>query len=252
MSLIRNLTTNALKPGFLPVMLGKALGRLNLGRNRAALAARDWCARLADSPEPFATALDASLWTEAVEFDTASQRRAREKLGAIDLDLGGGADCRLLYFLTRLLRPEHVVETGVAAGHSTVAILSAMRANRIGHLWSSDFPYFRLHEPEKYVGILVDEALKERWTLYLDGDRRNLERIAGTVPHVDLLHYDSDKSSGGRATALRLLQPRLDERSVVVMDDIQDNLFFRRYVEARTRPWRVFGYATKFVGLVGR
>ena len=98
----------------------------------------------------------------------------------------------------------------------------------------------------------MGDSLKERWTLYLDGDRSNLQRIAQAIPRVDLLHYDSEKSSAGRALALRLLSSRLDDRSVVMMDDIQDNLFFRHYSEGQRRPWHVFGFANKFVGLVGR
>lgn len=252
MRILRNLTENALKPGFLPVMLGKAFGRLNFGRGYAARASRDWCSKVAQSPESFAQALDASLWAEAEAFDADFQRRAQEKLRTIGFDLGGGGDCRLLYFLARLLRPEYVVETGVAAGHSTVALLSAMQTNGTGRLWSSDFPYFRLHEPEKYVGILVDDSLKSRWTLFLDGDRSNLQRIAAAVPRVDLLHYDSDKSAAGRALAIRLLSDRLDERSTVMMDDIHDNLFFRNYAQKQQRPWHVFPFGNKFVGLVGR
>ena len=250
-NLLRNLTNNALKPGFLPVMIGKVLGRLDLRRAAAARAARSWCEQVAEPLEAFALGLDAALWAEATAYQAAFGPDAAAKLEALGIDLGGGGDSRLLYFLARLTRPTVAVETGVAAGHSTAALLMALRANSSGHLWSSDFPYFRLHDPERYVGVLVEEHLRERWTLFLDGDRKNLPRIAASVPHIDLLHYDSDKSSPGRARALKSLASRMTAKTVVVMDDIQDNLFFRTYAERQVRRWRVFASANKFVGLVG-
>ena len=74
----------------------------------------------------------------------------------IQYNLGGGADYPLLYFLTRYLNPENVLETGVAAGFSSYAILSALQKNRKGTLYSSDFPYLRIKNPERYIGIVVE------------------------------------------------------------------------------------------------
>ena len=151
----------------------------------------------------------------------------------------------------RSLRPRTVVETGVAAGYSSTAVLSGLRANGAGKLFSSDFPYFRLERPERFVGVLVDPELREGWTLFLDGDRRNLPRIRAAIDHVDLLHYDSDKSRAGRSMAMRALAGALSNRSILVMDDIQDNLYFRDFALAQTRPWRVFASTSKYVGLIG-
>ena len=144
-----------------------------------------------------------------------------------------------------------MVETGVAAGFSSQCILSALGANGTGHLYSSDFPYFRLERPEQYVGYLVDADLKDRWTLHIDGDRKNLPRILSQVSEIDLLHYDSDKSRSGRTMAMDLLGPKLANESVLIMDDIHDNLFFRDFATRQNRPWRVFKSTNKYVGLIG-
>lgn len=108
-----------------------------------------------------------------------------------------------------------------------------MDQNGIGQLFSSDFPIFRYHEPEQYVGYLVDEALKHRWQLHLKGDRDNLNHILPQLRKIDLVHYDSDKTYGGRKFFMQRVAPYLHERSVVLMDDIQDNFFFRDYVALR-------------------
>jgi predicted O-methyltransferase YrrM len=143
------------------------------------------------------------------------------------------------------------VETGVAAGYSTQAILKAIQVNGSGRLYSSDFPYFRLDRPEQYIGILVDDDLKANWELYVGGDAKNLKQIAAKIDRVDLIHYDSDKTYRGRRSALKLLEPLLSQNAVIVMDDIQDNSFFYDYVRAMPRPWRVFDGGGKVVGLIG-
>ena len=246
------LAQNALRPGFLSVMVEKAWRRLaEPRRQREARDAAAWCTAHAQSIETFASKLAPDLWSEAVAFNRALAERARPTLAAINLDLGGGADCRLLYFLVRRLKPATVVETGVASGYSSASVLSALRSNGSGRLFSSDFPYFRLERPEQFVGVLVDPAMRDGWTLLLKGDRQNLPQITRQVSRIDLLHYDSDKSRAGRTMAMKILAPKITSDTIVVMDDIQDNLFFRDYVAAQGRPWRVFSSGSKFVGLVG-
>lgn len=247
----RNVVRNAARPAYFPVMVDKLLIRITERRShRLQAAATEWARPRAESVDAYARALDSSMWSEAEEFSAAFRAQARIVLSDMHVHLGGGGDYPLLYFLVRVLQPDVVVETGVAAGWSTAAILSAMERNQRGHLWSSDFPYFRLAEPGRYVGVLVDEALRHRWTLLLDGDKANLRHIAASVRGIDLFHYDSDKSYRGRSRVLHLLTERLDDASVVVMDDIQNNFFFRDTFAARGRS-RVFGFEGKYLGAVG-
>lgn len=192
------------------------------------------------------------LWNEACDAAKDINRRAEAKLRAMDVRLGGGAATPHLYYLTRLLRPAVVVETGVAAGYSSLAFLMAMQRNGAGRLYSSDFPYFRIANPERYVGCLVDAELREGWELYIDGDEINLPKIMAQVDRIDLIHYDSDKSYRGRELALRILWEKTTPNSIVVMDDIQDNAFFMDFVRRKgDRDWLVFRYDEKFVGLFG-
>ena len=101
------------------------------------------------------------------------------------------------YFLTRLLTPDVIVETGVADGWSSHAFLAGLHDNGTGHLYSSDFPYFRESDPESTIGRLVPAELKDRWTLLTAGDEKNLPQILDSVSSI-LFDYDSDKSPVGR------------------------------------------------------
>jgi hypothetical protein len=51
---------------------------------------------------------------------------------------------RTAWTVVRHLRPERVVETGVARGVTTAVLLQAMERNGYGALWSIDLPDLRL------------------------------------------------------------------------------------------------------------
>lgn len=248
-----NIGVNSLKRRNVFVMADKVLARVRergqAGQRREAL---HWCRGHAESLEAYVRALDPALWAETEEACRRLDAAAQEKLAHIEVELGGGGHYPLLYFLTRYLKATIVVETGVAAGWSSQAVLLALRSNGSGgRLYSSDFPYVRYRGPEQLIGVVVDEALKDRWTLHIDGDRRNLPRILEQVDHIDLFHYDSDKSSRGREYAIRLVEPKLADRAVVIVDDIQDNVQFRDYVGAKGWPFKVFEFHGKYLGLTG-
>ena len=109
----------------------------------------------------FANSISSTLWEEAITQSKILEENAKKTLENINYDLGGGADYPLLYFLTRYLVPKNVLETGVAAGFSSYAILSALKKNGKGTLYSSDFPYFRIKDPERYIGIVVEKNLRK-------------------------------------------------------------------------------------------
>ncbi len=246
---LKNLAVNMCRPGYFPVMAEKVWRRIAERGHRADAA--QWCAAAVEPLAAFASDLDADLWTETEAFEQAFQARAKARLATVDLDLGGEGDYRLLYFLTRYLKPGTVVETGVGAGFSTQAILTALAANRSGRLLSSDFPYIRYEDPAQYVGFLVEDEVKEPWTLHLEGDRKNLPRICRSAGTIDLFHYDSDKSYGGRALAMDLVRHSLADNAVVIMDDIENNLFFRDHVESRALPCHIFSFREKYLGVIG-
>jgi predicted O-methyltransferase YrrM len=241
---------NAVRPGYGRVIAGKAMRRFSpIERSRAE--AIRWAREIAVTPERWCTAVDADLWAEAKEFGRELHARAEVVRAETGIAIGGGARAELLYFLTRRSAPEIVVETGVAHGYSSAAFLAAIRRNQKGRLYSSDFPYFRDPEPERQIGVLVPADGRADWTLHVAGDERNLPRIVEAIDHIDLLHYDSDKTYRGRGFAVDLLGPLLTRDAVFVMDDIQDNVYFRDLTRRRDEPFVVLGHTNAFVGAFG-
>jgi hypothetical protein len=200
--------------------------------------------------EEWATKINVDLWLESVQFVDKFQVLAAQKLKALPFKMGGGGIYPVLYFLTRLYRPEIVLETGVAAGYSSNAFLSALKRNEQGSLFSSDFPYFRINNPELYIGILVDDELKSGWYLLIEGDKINLPVICNKIDKVDIFHYDSDKSYAGRDYAFNLIRSKIHKESVIIFDDIQDNNYFKDFVHKYQSDFKIFVFNGKYVGMV--
>lgn len=250
---LRSLLHFAVERGLWPVLLRKVLRRFESGGSLSAEENQAWLYKHAEDPGAFAAAIDREGWAEALRIAEELEVRAKKKLSEIPTTMGGGGLYPLLYFLVRKNSPATVVETGVAAGYSSQAVLAAMEANGTGHLYSSDLPYFRVENAEKYIGVLVAEELKPRWSLFLEGDERNLARINAEAPSIDLFHYDSDKSYTGRVRAWASVRGKLNPEAVVLWDDVQDNAHFHDWIE-RERPsmWRVFRFGGKYVGYAER
>jgi len=103
----------------------------------------------------------------------------------------------LLYQLIRSIRPEIVLETGVANGVSSTFVLAALEANGSGQLYSideanpDDSPFL----PEgKEVGWMVPEELQERWHFVSGRTEDELERVLESVGVIDVFFHDSDHS----------------------------------------------------------
>src|SRR5579863_10306843 len=69
------------------------------------------------------------------------------------------------YAAIRALRPEIVVETGVANGVSSSYILLALEKNQLGSLHSIDIGAANYLPPGKTVGWTVPQFLRHRWDL---------------------------------------------------------------------------------------
>lgn len=242
----------AANPSRVPVLVRKVLKRLR-GENDGGSAANDaWLRENSTTSQALAQRFDAALWEEAGEFDADNRAHAQRILDPIPHDLGGGGDHRFLYWLTRYLRPQVIVETGVAAGWSSRAFLAALRKNGAGKLYSSDLPYFRLPNPERFVGILVEAELRADWSLHVEGDEVNLPRILAQVPQVDIFHYDSDKMRSGREFAMSLISRKLSPRGIIVMDDIHNDDWFRNYATSAGLPFAVVAGRYGIIGSLDR
>ncbi|HET9337237.1 MAG TPA: class I SAM-dependent methyltransferase [Sphingomicrobium sp.] len=177
---------------------------------------------------------------------------AQDRARAAKVAMGGPADLDLLYASVILARPQCMVETGVAYGWSSLVILAAMERNGTGRLVSVDMPYVKRGN-DPWVGIVVPEELRHRWTLIREPDRNGIDRaIAACGGTIDLAHYDSDKSYAGRSYGYPRLWKALRAGGTFISDDIQDNFGFRDFCAARQLPAQVTESGGKFVGLARR
>jgi hypothetical protein len=238
--------------GQLVVMLKKIWLRFFDKKNRLSQDENlSWLSRESTNMSEFCMGLNESLWNDIQSDVERVCSDAKKRLEDIPFELGGGGAYPLLYFIVRLCKPKVVVETGVASGFSTYAILDALNKNETGHLYSSDFPYFRLSNPAQFIGIVVPENLKKRWSLYIKGDAVNLPEINREILNIDIFHYDSDKSYSGRVAAQKIFNDKITNKSWVIIDDIQDNCFFHDFVsENNYKNWQVFEFEGKWVGVV--
>ena len=242
----------AVRPSEWRIVGRKLLNRLEPDHREEAEA---WAAARAESLDEFVNGLAPDLWVETAAWaeEFAVGVRARRDAGELgSVPMGGPGDYRLLYFLTRHLRPRVVFETGVAAGYTSAAALGAIERNGTGELFSSDLPYMGSAEAREQVGQVVEPRLRGGWNLALRGDRVNFAEFLPRIDRIDLVHYDSDKSIAGRRWALEALAPKLTPSAVVVMDDIADNTFFRDWVATSDARSRVFHRGGRYyVGLLG-
>jgi len=142
----------------------------------------------------------------------------------------------------------------VAAGWSSLFILRALKKNGKGFLFSSDFPYFRLKNPEQYIGYLAqDEVNKHNWCLDIRGDDVALKEFVNRLKNneIDIFHYDSDKSYSGRLKSLKILGSKINSKTIIIFDDIQNNLHFRDYVHEHKKKFHVLEFHGKYVGVIG-
>jgi predicted O-methyltransferase YrrM len=187
----------------------------------------DWLESHSISFEEWSTALSPNLTKESLAFANSLYSRARKELSSNPYDMGGGGLVHILYFITRLYKPKTIVETGIASGYSSESILQAIKANsNNAKLFSSDFPYFRFPNSEKYIGQLVSDEFKDNWSVFLKGDDKNLKNIVSEISQIDFFHYDSDKSYIGRDKAFKNVKNYLSDGAIVMFDDINDNTHF--------------------------
>jgi predicted O-methyltransferase YrrM len=130
---------------------------------------------------------------------------------------------RLAWCLTRHLRPEFVVETGVARGLTTRMILEAMDRNGRGRLWSIDLPPLIAHELWEETAAAVPASLRDRWTLLVGSSRQMLAGLLRGLPRLDLFVHDSMHTTRNVSFELDRVWPALRPGGVMLLDDVQKN-----------------------------
>lgn len=168
---------------------------------------------------------------------------------ACPVKMGGPGDLRLLFHCAELLSAQNVIETGVAYGWSSLALLLSLQGRPAARLVSVDMPYVGL-DNESHVGCVVPARLKAVWTLIRRADRQGIPQALRLMPRIDMCHYDSDKSYDGRMWAYPLLWNALRPGGIFISDDIGDNLAFRDFAHRISAKPIVIGLDGKYVGVL--
>lgn len=154
----------------------------------------------------------------------------------------GITESRMLYVICRALKPEIVIETGVASGLSSSMFLLAMNKTGIGHLYSIDLPpseelnekieQATLLPKEKSSGWLIPENLKNRWTLTLGDSKKILPELLNDVKKCDLFLHDSDHSYEYMSWEFKTVSLYL--KTALLSDDISKNNAFDEFASNHT------------------
>jgi predicted O-methyltransferase YrrM len=153
---------------------------------------------------------------------------AEATAGKCPVKMGGPGDLNILYSIAEHLKAQNVVETGVAYGWSSLAILLSISRRKGSLLVSTDMPYPNLNN-DRYVGCVVPSELKQHWRLIPLADKDALPKALKQFHQIDMCHYDSDKSYGGRMWAYSRLWNALRPGGCFISDDIGDNVGFRDF-----------------------
>jgi len=152
---------------------------------------------------------------------------------------GGGRDILDLTGAVVLLRrPSVVLETGVAMGFSTAVILAAMDDNDAGELHSIDLPPLQV-DAETFVGAVVADELRGRWTLHAGPTRILLPELARKLAPLDLFVHDSDHSYAGQYEDYRQGWPHLARGACLISDDVCNAAFTDFAAEVEERPYLI-------------
>ncbi len=195
-----------------------------------------------------------ATWSAVVEtMRRKGYRVGRQNYGGDDDSDPGIA--RSLWCLVHHLKPEHVIETGVAHGVSSRCILEALERNGSGHLWSIDLPPITIPERRREIAAAVPEERRGRWTYIEGSSRRRLPSLLRELGRIELFWHDSWHSTRNTRWELQRAWPALAPGGVVGADDIDHNWGFELFersvagIDALHCPaddgQRLFGIARK-------
>lgn len=189
--------------------------------------AQRWCAEHAVGPDQALSRLGATPGVPLRERFADVFAAADERVAACPVVMGSGANLDLLHAVAEHFAARRVIETGVAYGWSSLALLLSL-SSRGGRLISNDMPYVE-RDNDRWVGCAVPDELHSGWELIRRADGEGLPRALRQLPEIDLCHYDSNKRYAARMWAYPLLWRALRPGGCFLSDDIGDNPAFRDF-----------------------
>jgi predicted O-methyltransferase YrrM len=147
-------------------------------------------------------------------------------------DDGDQALARAVWCMAAHLRPQRVLETGVARGLTSRAVLERLARDSEGRLWSIDLPALSHEGWAGELGAAVPDELRERWTLVEGSSRQRLPGVVRELGSLDLFIHDSLHSERNMRFELERVWPAVRPGGGVIVDDVHMNAGFHSWVAA--------------------
>jgi len=151
----------------------------------------------------------------------------------------------VLYTLCRKLKPDTVMETGVAGGVSSSYILCALEENKYGELHSIDLRWrgFRaysnpdavqeynasVNQRESQSGWLIPDYLRRRWHLALGTSSEKLPPLLERLGTVDIFLHDSEHSYQNMLWEYQTAWVYLKSRGILLSHNVDINNAFSHF-----------------------
>lgn len=138
---------------------------------------------------------------------------------------------RAIWCLARHLKPNKVVETGVAHGVTSRIILEALQRDGNGRLCSIDLPPLE-RTWRQQVGAAVGDRYRDRWSYIKGSSRRRLLPLLSELGQIDMFIHDSMHTERNVRFELDRAWGALKPGGALVVDDVDANWGFRSFTQA--------------------
>ena len=135
------------------------------------------------------------------------------------------------YAVVRALRPNCVIETGIASGVSSAYLLLAMQKNRRGELHSIGLPEPTFLPIGKEMGWIVPSWLRSSWNIHAGDARELLPQLFNELSDVSVFIHDSLHTYDHMMWEFGVAYSRLPLYGVLMADDVLCNSAFDEFVK---------------------
>lgn len=130
---------------------------------------------------------------------------------------------------------------------STTYILSALKQNNRGHLYSVDMRDPVL-PPNIETGWIIPKFLKNRWTLIVGKSSETLVPLLEELKEIDVFQHDSEHSYKNMMFEYQNAWKYLKRGGVVLSDDIRLNNAWRDFTAKSSRVYNFYSFGAVVKG----
>jgi len=168
-------------------------------------------------------------------FEKLENEKFPSKAKPYPVDYSIRTDSRLfLYVLCKMLKPDTVVETGVAYGQSSSYILQALKENNKGILYSID-NIFRPWESLGKIGDAIPQNLRERWKLVAGSSAEKLEETLRSKKTIDMFLHDSLHTYKNMLFEFNTSWSSIKKNGFLISDDVSENNAFLDFYSSKNK-----------------